>query len=134
MSPPAMAQIARVIHLALVVSSMIVVGFLGWMRPIADLEQRSRLMLLYGGFLLGLGLCAAPIVIASRLTRPEGEELPRWWVRNFPAAVVVWALFEAAAVIGGVCRFVTGDEYALVIPAAAILLLVWYSPGRLAGR
>jgi len=129
-----MAQIARVIHLALVASSMVVVGFLAWMPPIADLEQRSRLMLLYGGFLLGLGLCAAPIVIASRLTRPEGEELPRWWARNFPAAVVAWALLEAAAVLGGVCRFVTGDEVALVIPAAAILLLVWHSPGRLAGR
>lgn len=134
MSPPAMTPIARVIHLALVVSSLVVAGFLTWMPPIADLEQRSRLMLLSGGLVFGLGLCAVSVAIARGLPRVEGDDLPQWWVRNFPAAVVVWALFEAATVIGGVCRFVTGDEYVLVLPAAAILLLVWHSPGRLAGR
>jgi hypothetical protein len=134
MSPPAMAQIARVTHLALVASSLVVAGLLSWLPPIADLEQRSRLMLLTGTFLLGLALCVVPIMIASRLPQVEEDDLPRWWARHFPAAVVVWALFEAAAAIGAVCRFVTGDEYALVLPAAAILLLVWHSPGRLAGR
>ena len=129
-----MAQIARVIHLALVLSSMVVAGFFSWFPPIADLEKRSRLLLLYGGFGLGLVLCAVPIVVAGRLQRADAEELSQWWARNLPIALLVWALFEAAAVIGGVCRFVTGDEFALVIPAAAILLLIWHSPGRLADR
>lgn len=129
-----MAQIARLIHLALVASSVVVAGFFSWFPPIADLEERSRLMLLYGGFALGLAFCAVPIVVASRLQRADAEDLSQWWARNLPSALIVWAMFEAAAVIGGVCRFVTGDEFTLVIPAAAILLLVWHSPSRLAGR
>lgn len=58
-----------------------------------------------------------------------------WWREQAGRAVVVWALAEGAAMMGGVVWFLTGDPLILVgVTGAALAMLVMYRPGRLAER
>jgi hypothetical protein len=61
-----------------------------------------------------------------------GEDAGAWWAAQAPRAIVLWALAEATAAIGGVFWFLTRDLLVLVaLGGFGLGALLWTRPGRL---
>lgn len=133
MSEDAVARTARVLHLALVASSILVVVVFTLLSPAPPEHEGTREALLYGGFVLGAICCIVAVRLLARLRPPAGDR-EAWWLGSLSLVLVAWALLEAAAIVGGVTRFLTGEWAALVVCWAAVILLVFHAPGRIAGR
>ena len=122
----------RVIHGALVVSVLLVVGvlfLLGRVAPgaVVDLGVPLRTV----GFVAGVGAVLAFVVLRGRIQPAEADDAAAAG-RTFVAAVVLWALLEGLATLGAVFWYLTGELVLLATPTGVgLVLLIAARPGSL---
>lgn len=127
----------RIVHVALIASSVIITALLWGARsmpgaapPVGPVTQ----MILYVGIAVGVlallvGMAAWRTIAPYQLPAEFGE-----WMRSAgPRMIVTWGLCEGAAVVGGITYFTTGNGVVCgVLSAAAVLAVIYHSPGKLA--
>ena len=134
-APTSLTQL-RIVHVALVASSLVITGVLWWVRGTpgaAPPASPVTAMILYVG--LAVGALALAVGMAAWKTISPYEspaDLKAWLNSVAPRMVVTWGLCEGAAVVGGVTYFMTGSTVACgTLAAAAIVAVILHSPGRL---
>ncbi|MFI5235646.1 MAG: hypothetical protein ACHQXA_08050 [Gemmatimonadales bacterium] len=135
-APTSLTQL-RIVHLALVASSVVVPGVVWWARVMpgaAPPVSAATGSILYVG--LSVGILALLVGIAAWRGIPAYEpaaELTQWLRTTAPRMVVTWGLCEGAAVIAAITYFVTGDTIVCgALAAAAVIGVIVHSPGKLA--
>lgn len=133
MSQAATARAARMVYLALLISSPLVFALMAWLRPqVGPAPPPAVITYSLGG---AAALLATAAVMLRILFRPEPANSPEaWWEQpaNRTRALGLWLLAEGAGILAAVTHFLTGDVpialLALVVSVAALALS---SPGRL---
>jgi hypothetical protein len=125
---------APVIHLALVASSLIVVGVFWFLRggvPIALLPA-SRRVLSYTGYGAVLLLAAAATLLKNRVTAlSRGDDAGAWWSANGTRILGLWLLGDLGCVLGAVLWFLTDNQMVLLsLGGAGLLILASYRPSK----
>lgn len=116
----------RVIHAALTVGAMLVVGILfllGRMRSpvVPDLAVPLRTV----GFAVGLGAILVFMVFRGRIRPPEaGEDAEVRRRRNAATALVLWAVLDGLTTLGGICWYLTREPVLLATPTGVGLVLL----------
>jgi hypothetical protein len=126
---------APILHLALVISSLIVAGIFWFLRggvPIALFPGSSRILsyLAYAGTAV---ILVATTIIKNQIPDLErGGDLTAWWSVNAGKVIVLWALGEAACCAGSVLWFLTDNQLVLLcLGGAGLLVLAAYRPSKL---
>ena len=137
MSTPSSLKQFRIIHLALVGSSVLLTGVLWVLRtmpnaaPPASSDVSSILYVGSAVSLLALG-CGT---LAWRGIAPyqSSTEIGAWLRAAGPRMVVTWGLCEGAAVVGGITYFMTGNAPICgALSALGVLGVLVHAPGKLA--
>lgn len=132
MAQPAGAAVAKLVHLSLMTGIVVIAGVAWFAAPGREAIHRSGAIFFPGL----LGLAAADFAIAaalgSRLPPASDAEAEGWWRANFPRVLAVWALIEVPALAGAGLYLATGEARGLIVAAAALLLLLYFAPSRLA--
>jgi hypothetical protein len=125
---------ARVLHAALTLSAMLIVGVvvvLSRLSPPAAPQLTTVLRAAAGAEMLTIAVLMK-VVTAQVEPLRMGEDAGAWWAAQAPRAIVLWALAEATAAIGGVFWFLTRDLLVLVaLGGFGLGALLWTRPGRL---
>lgn len=137
MATPAPLRQLRIVHLALVASSVVVTGIVWALRsmpnaaPPASTAVSSILYVGAAVSLLALGIGT----LAWRGIAPHQPpaELGAWLRTTGPRMVVTWGLCEGAAVVGGVTYFMTGNApICAALSTLGVLGVLVHAPGKLA--
>lgn len=131
---PAAGVTARIVHFALQLSAVAVTVVLGAVRASRPPGAGPAALL---PVLIGVAVVTIALALAlkSRLPgRAAGATVDEWWAANLRSAILIWALLEAAAVMGAVFYLIGVGTWGLVVAAAALALLVANGPARLADR
>lgn len=126
---PPPAQIARIIHLALI-GGVVLFAAVGWLAPGAPPAPDFSLRLLLGPITVA-GIAVAWYLRRWLPARHPGETADLWWAAALPKAMAAWALLEATCLVACVTIFLTRDPVALLCLAAGLLIFTLQSPGRL---
>ena len=101
--------------------------------PVYALPDRRVLYIAI--FLVSAGLFGAAMFTAGRLGRAApGTSQDQWWQVNLGKAVVIWALVEAACILGLVAYVLTRDFRVLLATLTGLMLFGTYRPSRLTER
>ena len=132
-----MTRAIRIIHLALVAGVLLVAAIFYILR------QRIGMTF---GFAPSVGLIAAGLSLVSltlalgflapRLPGRPADQAPEdYWARNEirGAAVILWAMVEAAAILSWLGYLMTGSWAAAAVGLLAIAALALLRPGRFEG-
>jgi hypothetical protein len=131
---PSPALTARVIHLALVLGVVVAAAALLALRTAAAAAPAPP-VLLPVLVAVAIGTVGGALALKARLPeRTAGVGDDAWWAANLGRAVPVWALLEAAGIVGAVFYFIGVGRAGLIVAAAALALLVANGPGRLIDR
>ena len=124
----------RVLHAALTLSAILIVGVLvvvSRISPPAVPNLTNVLRVAAGVEILTMAVLMK-LVTAQLEPLRAGEDAGAWWAAQAPRAIVVWALAEATAALAGVFWFLTRDPLLLMaLGAFALGALVWTRPGKL---
>jgi len=128
---PSAAQIARLIHTALT-GGVALFAAAAWFAPGPPPNPDFALRQLVGPVIV------VGVVVAVYLRRwlpalDTGMSADAWWAAALPKAIAIWALVEAACLVGCVTVFLTHDRMAMIWIAVGLLAFTLLSPGRLLG-
>ncbi|HLB35185.1 MAG TPA: hypothetical protein VJL31_01300 [Gemmatimonadales bacterium] len=125
---------ARVLHAALTLSAMLILGVLvvlSRLSPPAAPQLTTVLRAAAGAEILTMAVLMK-LVTAQVEPLRTGEDPDAWWMAQAPRAIVLWALAEATAAIGGVFWFLTRDLLLLIaLGGFGLGALIWMRPGRM---
>jgi hypothetical protein len=133
-STPA-GQVARVIHLALAITPLIFMAVAWFVIRTRPMPPAGNAVIHFALVGIGLSGMIAGALLALRIEpqRP-GQGEAEYWQAALPRAIVVWALFEAGALLAGVAGLLSGVLlYPLLGVVAFLGLMIGFTPGRLAG-
>ena len=121
------ATTARLRHAALIAGVIVTLAALTIARQLTEFAglplPLAALRLV--AFATAVALLVVTRVLRMRLPSPEGEkDLTAWWGKHGRQVLVLWALAEGAATIGGVLWFLSGDAVALTVATGVGLLLL----------
>jgi hypothetical protein len=134
-APPAPRTTLRLIHGALLVAPLFILGALAVLfRGLPPLELLSGALgyVLYAASAAGLAFAVWwRLRIPARASgRPEAE----YWRATLPRAVALWAMAEGVALLGGVVAILAGQApVTMVVIVIYVGLMVTFAPNRLAG-
>ncbi|HET7024417.1 MAG TPA: hypothetical protein VFI39_04365 [Gemmatimonadales bacterium] len=127
----------RIVHWVLITSSVVITAVVWGVRSMPGAAPPATIAtasILYVG--IAVGILALTIGMATWRTIAPWQppvELREWLRSAGPRMIVTWGLCEGAAVVGGITYFTTGNAWACgVLSGAAILAVIYHSPGRLA--
>ena len=125
---------APVLHLALVASSLIVVGVFWFLRggvPIALLPA-SRRLLSYVGYGAVVLVAGVATILGNRLANmARGTDVTTWWAENGKTILALWLIGESACVLGAVLWFLTDNQLVLLsLSGAGLLILAVHRPSK----
>ena len=137
MSTPTSLNQFRIIHLALVASSVLLTGVLWVLRmmPNAAPPASSAISsILYVGAAVSLlALGSGTLAWRGIVPYQSSMEMGAWLRGAGPRMVVTWGLCEGAAVVGGITYFMTGNApICAVLSALGVLGVLVHAPGKLA--
>lgn len=135
-APTSLTQL-RIVHVALMASSLVITGVLWWVRSMPGAAPPANpvtAMILYVGLAVGALALAVGMAAWKTITPYERPaDLAAWLKSAAPRMVVTWGLCEGAAVVGGVTYFMTGSTVACgALSLLAVLAVIFHSPGKLA--
>ena len=129
-SPPQFTErAARVIHSALVAGVFVIFAAFVAATRLVTVPEGLPIMLRYVG--LGQLLVFSIIIFRIRAFIPlceERDDCKGWWAFNGQRVMVLWALAEGTATLGGAIWFLTADSLMLVVLGAALVLLFRLRP------
>ena len=131
---PAAGVTARIVHFALLLGAVLVTVVLAAVRAMNPPARGPAALL---PVLVGVAVATTALALAlkSRLPpRTGGATADEWWAANLRSAILIWALLEAAAVMGAVFYLIGVGTWGLIVAAAALALLLANGPSRLADR
>jgi len=135
--PAAGARGARILHAALVIGSILVgIVFFFVVRRNGPAFRDDPLA---GYLTAGLGLANLAVVIGffrPRIPQRRMDQGPdEYWMTNEArgAAIVLWAMVEAAGLISWVGYYLTGRAVPAAVAALAVVTLITLRPSRLEG-
>jgi F0F1-type ATP synthase membrane subunit c/vacuolar-type H+-ATPase subunit K len=135
-APASPAFTARIIHGALVMGVLLfwaAVWYLGTQTASPASALPSGPLYLALIMMTAVSFAGAALVARSIAAPATGTTQDEWWQRNLGRAIVVWALVEAPSLFGLVVYLTTGNQPALVVTLAGLLLFAVYRPSRLPG-
>lgn len=129
----------RLLHATMVIGPLVILAIYAYL-----LFAVTGPILETGG-VIGLALALAAgmtVVLATTLfrgrvpRRPATQPVAAFWAEatTIGAAIVLWAMFEAAVVIALTAWLLSGSMVALVVALIALGVLILHSPGHLAGK
>lgn len=132
-----MTRGVRIIHLALVIGLVLVAGvfYIVRQRPGVSFGFRQPAGLIMAGIAL-VNLVIALGFLAPRVPqRPVDQSADDYWTRNEirGAAIILWAMVEAAAVLAWLGYLMTGAWVPAAVGLLAIAALTLLRPARLEG-
>lgn len=127
------AVTARLIHLALLSTPIVLWGASLFILSSAESQPSSPPALRWIGLGIGAGLVAASALVRGSVPgRGPQEPADAWWQSQLPRVVMLWGMAEAVGVLGVVLAMVAGDPVgALPLLVASAGLLVYLAPSRL---
>ena len=135
--PAAGARGARILHAALVIGSILVgIVFFFVVRRNGPAFRDDPLA---GYLTAGLGLANLAVVIGffrPRIPQRRMDQRPdEYWMTSEArgAAIVLWAMVEAAGLISWVGYYLTGRAVPAAVAALAVVTLITLRPSRLEG-
>ncbi len=130
---PVSFRAAPLIHGALVLSSIIGVGVVWFLRgglPMVLLPQ-ARVVLSYAGYGVTGALVLVEALLWTRVTGFErGMDPDAWWAANRARLVALWALAEGSVLIGAVFWLLTDSQMLLLVLAGNGLFVLASSRPR----
>jgi len=135
--PAAGARGARILHAALVIGSILVGIVFFFVVPRNGRAFRDDP--LAGYLTAGLGLANLAVAIGffrPRIPQRRMDQGPdEYWMTNEArgAAIVLWAMVEAAGLISWVGYYLTGRAVPAAVAALAVVTLITLRPSRLEG-
>lgn len=126
-------RVPRLVHLALVLCLLMLVGTVALIRRFVPVDPSPTLLPILR-IVAVVQLMVAAVVTArlrGRIVRRRRDEQPDvWWFGNLGRVVAVWSLAEGAGMTGAVFWYLTGDLPLLVgVTGVAMLLLLRMGPG-----
>lgn len=137
-APPTRAT-ANLMHLALLLGPLLLIGVVAWLRlgpdarPMAPIHGAEVLPLIT--YVVGAMSYGMALVFRGRIPAlAPGDDENAWWARNLSRALVVWAMAEAPMILAGIVFLLLGNLTVLaVVAGAGFLIMLLTAPARLVG-
>jgi hypothetical protein len=136
--PPDLPRVVRTLHGALTAGMALATAtfvFLIRVRHGQGYVGDSKLGVVLAA--LGVGLLAVALgVLRRRIPERAPEQTPVgfWSAESVSAAIMLWAVVEAAGLMGLVGYLLTGETIPVVVAGLAVATLLLLGPGRLEGE
>jgi len=132
-APASPATAARILHLGLAMSAVVVAAGAWYFRGTLALPAGTGGALTFAAYALAASGLLAGLAFRRLIpSRSASETADAWWRANLPKAVAVWAVGESIVCLGALVYVVGGQLAAAgVVALAGFAVLVATSPTRL---
>ena len=132
-APASPTTAARVLHIGLTTSAVVLAGFAWFFRDTLVLPAGTSGALTFAAYALAASGLLAGLAFRRLIPgRSASETQDLWWKANLPKAVAVWAVGESIVLLGALVYAVGGQLAAAgVVALAGFAVLVATAPGRL---
>ncbi|MBI2072349.1 MAG: hypothetical protein HYW06_02720 [Gemmatimonadetes bacterium] len=127
-------MVPRILHAALTLTAILIIGVFVALARVSPPPAPNLTTVLRAA----AGAEILTVVVLMKLVSGQiealrtGEDAAAWWAAQGPRAIVLWALAEATAAIGGVFWYLARDPLLLVgLGGFGLGALVWMRPGKL---